>query len=222
MLKWFYMAPFLSPACPSLFSCTCPIWEGLCLAITACGSLVLLYLVKVTLPQRVWDSGERRESKCLCSVPGRGSVSGCGAGQTTTPASAPHLSPWWDIPDGHLRKTQGKQSILVPPAACFALLSPEATQNQGSQRSLLSPWTAAVPPHGLGPVSVLMKYFEISEQKRIRSVYHWSLPTLARCLYPKQETVEERPKKMNKLPQCTSHREVSPIRQDTAYHAPSA
>lgn len=91
MLKWFYMAPFLSLACSSPFSCTCPVWEGIFLAITACRSLFLLYLVKVSLPQRVWVIGERRESKCLCWVSGCGSASGCGAGQTARPASTPHL-----------------------------------------------------------------------------------------------------------------------------------
>ena len=144
MLKRFYMAPFLSLSCPSLLSCRCPIWDGICLAITACGSWFVLYLVKTTLPQ----------SKCLCWMSGCGCAWGCGAGQTTIPASTPHLSPWWDIPHGHLQTTQGKRSVLVPPAACFTLLSPEATWNQGCQRSLLCLWTAAVPPHGLWPVSV--------------------------------------------------------------------
>lgn len=61
MLKWFYMAPFSSLVCLSLFSCTCPIWGGIHLVITACGSLFSLYLVKVMLPKTVWVSDERRE-----------------------------------------------------------------------------------------------------------------------------------------------------------------
>lgn len=93
MLKGFYMAVPLSLACPSLFSCTCPFWEGARRVITACGSLFLLHLVKVTSPQRVWFS--IRVLKYWVS--GCGSAPRCGTVQTVWPTNLePYQSLWWD------------------------------------------------------------------------------------------------------------------------------
>lgn len=93
MLKWFYRALFLPLACPSLFSCTCPFWEGTHLLITGCRNLGLIHLLKVTLPQRVWASTEVRVLKRWVS--GCGSAPRCGAVGST---STPHWSLWWGFP----------------------------------------------------------------------------------------------------------------------------
>lgn len=90
--------------------------------ITACGSLFLLYLVKVTLPKTVWVSDERREKKCLCWVSGCSSASGHVAGQTVRPASTPlaalgetflMTTATW----GHLRARGLPWSLLQPEGA---------------------------------------------------------------------------------------------------------
>lgn len=118
----FYMALFLSLACPSLFSCTCPLWEGTCLVITACGSLVLLHLVTVTLPQKVWVSSEMRELKCWMS--GCGSAPSCGAVQTMRPLKTLGKHSW-----SYLRTTYGKGPVIDPITVRFTLLSQQATQS---------------------------------------------------------------------------------------------
>lgn len=183
-------------ACPSFFSSTYPIREWICLAIRHVEAH-FYYICLRLLYNKEYGLAVRQVSRNACAecldvaLPADVVLDHKTSLLTSAPGEMFLMAIW-----GQLRASDLSWSLLQPASLCCPQKLLEVTAAKGA---CFPPQTTAAPPHGLGPVSVPMKYSGV----RCLSLKfaHLSKVPLTLVGVCRREI-----KKVNKLSQSTSHR----------------